>query len=233
MAPLDENSPRCTDVDTTRRERNWNPGTRSPRLPAVNAERTDDHVGDAGAGGTAAPGQRAGARRAATSRRSASTSGLPTTPSAELPEVPAAAPTTALPTTAAHPIESPTTELRPASRTELRSPAGAPGPLPTNIYRSRRPGVAILLVIPAVAVGLLLVKALAVAVFGDTFDIAGAIASVSGLASLPFLVAGIYGLVTGAAHGAEHYGFRVWARPPLAYLIIGLSFVIVTGLAIR
>jgi hypothetical protein len=105
--------------------------------------------------------------------------------------------------------------------------------MPTNIYRSRRPGVAILLVIPAVAVGLLLVKALAVAAFGDTFDIPGVIASVSGLASLPFLVAGIYGLVTGAAHGAEHYGFRVWARPPLAYLIIGLSFVIVTGLAIR
>ena len=204
----------------------------------MNAERTDDAVDDAGSNGTGAPEQRAGARRAATSRRSTpSSADLPATPSAELPPVPAAVPTTTLPTTTVptttHSVESPTTELRPASRAELRSPAAVPGPMPTNIYRSRRPGVAILLVIPAVAVGLLLVKALAVAVFGDTFDIAGAIASVSGLASLPFLVAGIYGLVTGAAHGAEHYGFRVWARPPLAYLIIGLSFVIVTGLAIR
>jgi hypothetical protein len=184
----------------------------------------------------ATPGQRAATRRATTdrtaSRRSAEASADPhATPAGELPTVPAA-PTTALPTTG-YPVESPTTELREAAMRDLRSPAAVPGPMPTNVYRSRRPGVAILLVIPAVAVGLLLVKALAVAVFGDTFDIPGAVASVSGLASLPFLVAGIYGLVTGAAHGAEHYGFRVWARPPLAYLILGLSFAIVTGLAIR
>ena len=106
-------------------------------------------------------------------------------------------------------------------------------PLPTNVYRSRRPGVAILLVIPAVAVGLVLVKALAVAAFGEKFDIPGVIASICGLASLPFMVSGIYGLVTGAAYGAEHYGFRVWARPPLAYLIVGLAFVLAAGLAIR
>jgi hypothetical protein len=191
----------------------------------VNAERTDDDLsGDQGAGGPA-PGQRA--RRATTPRRAASG---PDIPDAQA-DLPAAAPTTALPTTTPYPAESPTTELRAAA---LRSPeTHMPVPMPTNIYRSRRPGVAILLVIPAVAVGLLLVKALAVAVFGETFDIAGIIASVSGLASLPFLVGGIYGLVTGAAHGAEHYGFRVWARPPLAYLMVGLSFVIVTGLAIR
>jgi hypothetical protein len=208
----------------------------------VNAERTDDLVENAGVGG-ATPAPRASTRRAASdrtsSRRSApvepSGADLPSTPAAVLPPVAAAAPTTTLPTTPRHPVESPTTELREAAQrsAEVRGPAVAPGPMPTNIYRSRRPGVAILLVIPAVAVGLLLVKALAVAAFGDTFDIAGAIAAVSGLASLPFLVAGIYGLVSGAAHGAEHYGFRVWARPPLAYLIIGLSFVIVTGLAIR
>jgi hypothetical protein len=211
----------------------------------VNAERTDDEeiVSDAG---QAAPGQRATTRRASGdrtgSRRSAAAGA--STPVTELPAVPVAAPTTTLPTTTlpttalpttAHSVESPTTELREAAQREaaLRSPAVQSAPLPTNVYRSRRPGAAILLVIPAVAVGLLLVKSLAVAIFGHTFDIAGAVASVSGLASLPFLVAGIYGLVTGAAHGAEHYGFRIWARPPLAYLIIGLSFAIVMGLAIR
>ena len=46
-------------------------------------------------------------------------------------------------------------------------------------------------------------------------------------------MAGLYGLVTGAAHGAEHCGFKVWARPPLAYLLVGLAFVLAAGLAIR
>jgi hypothetical protein len=176
---------------------------------------------------------------------------LPTTalPTTALPTT--ALPTTTLPTTApvgaaasattlgssdplgAHPVEHPTTELRgPIPRPEQPRGSGS-GPLPTNIYRSRRPGLAILLVIPAVGVGVLLVRALAIAAFGDPFDIAGIISSICGLASLPFMVAGVYGLVTGAAHGAEHYGFRVWARPPLAYLIVGLSFVLAAGLAIR
>ena len=111
--------------------------------------------------------------------------------------------------------------------------AAEPRPVPTNIYRARRPAVAILLIIPAVAVGLLLIRALAISAFGDTFLIGGVIASACALASLPLLVAGLYGLVTGAAHGAEHYGFKVWARPPLAYLLVGLGFVLAAGLAIR
>ncbi len=106
-------------------------------------------------------------------------------------------------------------------------------PVPTNIYRARRPAVAILLVIPAVAVGLLFIRALAISAFGDPFLIGGVIASACALAALPLLVAGLYGLVTGAAHGAEHYGFKVWARPPLAYLLVGMGFVLAAGLAIR
>ena len=39
--------------------------------------------------------------------------------------------------------------------------------------------------------------------------------------------------MTGAAHGAEQYGFKVWARPPLAYLLVGLGFALAAGLAIR
>jgi hypothetical protein len=110
---------------------------------------------------------------------------------------------------------------------------GEARPVPTNIYRARRPAVAILLIIPAVAVGLLLIRALAISAFGDPFLIGGVIASACALTSLPLLVAGLYGLVTGAAHGAEHYGFRVWARPPLAYLLVGLGFALAAGLAIR
>jgi hypothetical protein len=107
------------------------------------------------------------------------------------------------------------------------------GAVPTNIYRARRPAVAVFLILPAVAVGLLLLRGLAISAFGRPFVIGGVIASSLALASLPLLVAGIYGLITGAAHGAEHWGFRVWARPPLAYLIVGIFFVLAAGLAIR
>jgi hypothetical protein len=199
----------------------------------VNAEPSDDDLlGDSGAG-RSTPGQRASTRRA-TSRRSAATeppspepvsNGLPSTPAAgELPAIPT-------------PADPPTTELRgtvPGGPELTVGPAAVTpaGPsVPTNIYRARRPGVAILLIIPAVAVGVLLVRALVIAALDDPISLAGIIASVCALVSLPFLVAGVYGLVSGAAHGAEHYGFRVWARPPLAYLLVGLAFVTAAGLA--
>jgi hypothetical protein len=109
---------------------------------------------------------------------------------------------------------------------------GAGPTMPSNIYRARRTGVAVLLIIPAIAAGLLLIRALAISAFGRTFLIDGVIASSLALASLPLLVSGLYGLVTGAAHGAEQWGFRVWARPPLAYLLVGIAFVVAAGLAI-
>jgi len=115
-----------------------------------------------------------------------------------------------------------------------RGAAVAEPTVPTNIYRARRPIVAVFLVIPAVAVGLLLIRALAISAFGPAgFRIDGVIASSLALSSLPLLVAGLYGLITGAAHGSEHYGFKVWARPPLAYLLVGIAFVTAAGIAIR
>lgn len=151
----------------------------------------------------------------------APTTSLPSTPT-ELPAVPASA-------------DPPTTEWRGplvgGPEAAVTAPVTAPA-VPTNIYRARRPGVAILLIIPAVAVGVLLVQALVSAALADPVHLAGVIASVCALVSLPFLVAGVYGLVSGAAHGAEHYGFKVWARPPLAYLLVGLAFAAVAGLAV-
>ena len=125
--------------------------------------------------------------------------------------------------------ERQTTELR--SHESFR--VGEIPTVPTNIYRARRPAVAIMLIIPAVAVGLLLIRALAISAFGENFLIGGVIASSCALAALPLLVAGLYGLVTGAAHGAEQFGFKVWARPPLAYLLVGVALVLAAGLAIR
>jgi hypothetical protein len=105
--------------------------------------------------------------------------------------------------------------------------------VPTNIYRARRPAVAVFLIIPALAVGFLLVRALAIAAFGPSFRIDGVIASSAALACLPLLVAGLYGLITGAAHGAEQWGFRVWAKPPLAYLVVGMALALTAAVAIR
>jgi hypothetical protein len=124
-------------------------------------------------------------------------------------------------------------DLRSDFRVVDARPAAAEPTVPTNIYRARRPAVAIVLIIPALAVGFLLVRALAVAAFGKEFFIGGVMASSLGLASLPLLVAGLYGLMTGAAHGAEQWGFRVWAKPPLAYLVVGIAFVLGAGLAIK
>jgi hypothetical protein len=103
---------------------------------------------------------------------------------------------------------------------------------PGKIYRASKPWIAALLIVPAIVAGLLLIRALAIAAFGPTFSTSGVIASVLGLASLPLLVTGLYGLAVGAADGAEQFGFRLWARPPLAYLLVGIAFVIAAGLAI-
>src|SRR5689334_5246146 len=88
---------------------------------------------------------------------------------------------------------------------ELRAGVSEPTQMvsvPTNIYRARRPVVALFLVVPAVAVALFLVRAFAIAAFGSPFSVGGVIASSLALASLPLLVAGLYGLITGAAYGA-------------------------------
>jgi hypothetical protein len=171
----------------------------------------------------AADGDRATADRANADRAAA------TAPRSADPRQSRTAPTRSRAAAERQLTERQTTELR--SHESFR--VGEIPTVPTNIYRARRPAVAIMLVIPAVAVGLLLIRALAISAFGDTFLIGGVIASACALASLPLLVAGLYGLVTGAAHGAEQFGFKVWARPPLAYLLVGVALVLAAGLAIR
>jgi hypothetical protein len=150
---------------------------------------------------------------------------------------PAVTPRTPGPRTATKPTAGRTAErpdeLQPEPHTSELSAGMVEPTVPTNIYRARRPAVALFLVLPAVAVALFLVRAFAMAAFGNPFSAKGVIASSLGLASLPLLVAGLYGLITGAAYGAEHFGFKVWARPPLAYLLVGISFVLGAAIAIR
>jgi hypothetical protein len=224
----------------------------------VDEERTSEEPEPAGAAATDEQPSRPVKTRTAPAPRSsspaASRAAATSAPAASAPTIsaPDAGPTAvtgveaaAEPTraTRTRPVERQTTELRetrpvpePRTGTEYRAgdvPAAEPT-VPTNIYRARRPAVAVLLIIPAIGVGLLLLRALAISAFGDDpFNIGGVISSACALAALPLLVAGLYGLVTGAAHGAEQYGFKVWARPPLAYLLVALVLIASAALAIR
>lgn len=121
--------------------------------------------------------------------------------------------------------------LRPAPPVDRLGPLRSPVRT-NNVYRARRPGVAMLLMLPAIGAGFLLVRALAIAAFGKVFSISGVIASSLALVALPLFVLGLYGLITGAAYAAEQLGFRTWARPPLAYLVVALALLIASGLAI-
>jgi hypothetical protein len=109
--------------------------------------------------------------------------------------------------------------------------AGQPQARIHNVYRARRPAVAIVLIVVAAAFGLLMARALAIAAFGHPFLIGGVIASGLALGALPLFVLGLYGLVTGAAHAAEQYGFRLWARPPVAYLTVALVLLLAAAIA--
>jgi hypothetical protein len=93
--------------------------------------------------------------------------------------------------------------------------------------------VAALLIIPGVLLGMLFIRGLATSAFGPRFLLDGVLTSSLALAALPLVVAGLYGLMTGGAHGAEQWGFKVWARPPLAYLAVGVAFAIAAALAVR
>ena len=207
---------------------------RPPAPRPAHPRKSDPGTVDLGRTEPAAPTGDAPAEDAPTSdapRGDAPTTGAPTTGAPTT-----GAPTTGAPTAAAEPDVADTLVGIPTGPTDPRPTIGigvAAPAMPTNIYRARRPAVAILLVVPAVVAGLLLVRALAISAFGSPFQTDGVIASSLALASLPLLVSGLYGLVTGAAHGAEQWGFRVWARPPLAYLIVGIAFVIAAGLAIN
>ncbi|GAA1758475.1 hypothetical protein [Luedemannella helvata] len=124
-------------------------------------------------------------------------------------------------------------ELVAADVTVSPSPVVAPiRPATETVYRARRPAVAIGLTVVAVVFGLLIFRGLMISAFGPTFILPGVLSGALALSALPLLVLGLYGLVTGAAHSAETHGFRLWAKPPLAYLLVGLVFVLGAALAL-
>lgn len=118
---------------------------------------------------------------------------------------------------------------------EMMPPGGpAPGPRPASaqdgIYRARRPGAAIAVIVVAVLLGIPALRMLLSAAFGDVISPSGVIGSALMLVGLPLGAMGLYGLATGAAR-VPGPATHAWLRPPLAYLLVSLVLLVAAGLA--
>ena len=108
-----------------------------------------------------------------------------------------------------------------------------PQPTTDGIYRTSRPIIAVPLGFAAGLLAIPVGRVLLSSAFGPVTVPAGVISSVMALFGLPLLALGLYGLMTGAARVPDPSWIRVWLRPPLAYLVVGLACCLVAGLAVR
>jgi hypothetical protein len=115
-------------------------------------------------------------------------------------------------------------------RAALRRSSGEPGQLGDGVYRSRRPGTAIVLVMVTVIFELMALRLLAAALSGHPVQLGGSIASAFLALGLPMFGLGLYGLLSGAAATPGASG-RVWLRTPLVYLPVALTLFLAAGLA--
>jgi len=100
-----------------------------------------------------------------------------------------------------------------------------------GVYRTRRPVIAVPLGFGAALLAIPAMRLLLASAFGPVIVPSGVVAGVMTLIGLPLLAMGLYGLFTGAARVSDPAGVRVWLRPPLAYLVIGLVCCLAAGLA--
>jgi hypothetical protein len=114
----------------------------------------------------------------------------------------------------------------------LRRAPGAPAPAdsPGSVYRSRRPGLAALLIIMTIVFELPAFRVFASSAAAARVDANGTLASMFVIAGVPLFALGLYGLIGGTA-AAPGQGGRAWLRPPLAYLPIGLLLFLAAAIA--
>src|SRR5262245_4191529 len=128
---------------------------------------------------------------------------------------------------------TPLPPMAPAAPASGPGPTGSGGAEPGgNVYRTRRAGVAVLLVVAAIVAELRLARLLLVAEFGVKATPGGVLAGLFSLAGVPLVARGLHGLATGAA-SAGNSPARQWLRVPLAYLPVGLVLLLAAALAIR
>lgn len=99
------------------------------------------------------------------------------------------------------------------------------------IYRTKRVGVAALLVAVAVVAELLVVRVLATGEFSHTVQSGPVLAGIFAMCGIPLTTMGLYGLMTGAATAGGPTPGRAWLRTPLAYLPVGLVLLVSAALA--
>lgn len=154
--------------------------------------------------------------------------GAPGAPSAQLPPPPPPPPVT-VPTAPQagfaqqHAFAAPTTLT---AAVPSPSPAAEPG---GAVYRSKRPGLAVALVVLTVVFELPVLRLFLTAVTADKIEAAGTLASIFMILGLPMFALGLYGLIGGAAASAP--GVRAWSRTPLAYLPIAVLLFLAAALS--
>jgi hypothetical protein len=119
----------------------------------------------------------------------------------------------------------------PIDRAALRRPAAPAEPVGDGVYRTRRPGIALLLALAAAALEVPALRLLMEGAFGEPISAPGVVAGTFLMLGLPAFALGLYALVTGAVRLPDQPPGRIWLRPPLAYLAVGLVLFIAAALA--
>ncbi|MGI5244700.1 hypothetical protein [Dactylosporangium sp. CA-139066] len=104
--------------------------------------------------------------------------------------------------------------------------AGDPG---GAVYRSKRPGLAVVLVLLTILFEVPVLRLFLSAMTAKEIPAGGTLASIFMIPALPMFALGLYGLIGGAAAAAP--GARAWLRTPLAYLPVALLLFLAAGLA--
>jgi hypothetical protein len=128
------------------------------------------------------------------------------------------------------PDEAPRHLTETIDRAALRRGSGGPDQVGAGVYRGRRPGLAVGLIVVTVVFELVQLRMLAVAAL-TRLSAGGAIASSFALLGLPLFALGLYGLLTGAAAVPGAPPARLWLKAPLVYLPVGLVLFVAAGLA--
>ncbi len=155
--------------------------------------------------------------------------GAPGAPQAQLPPSPPPPPPVTVPTAPQPGFGQQHAFAAPTTLTAAVPPPSAAAEPGGAVYRSKRPGLAVALVVLTVVFELPVLRLFLTAVTADKIEAAGTLASIFMILGLPMFALGLYGLIGGAAASAP--GVRAWSRTPLAYLPIAVLLFLAAALS--